>query len=883
VAVRRTPVFLDGGGNGLATAALFVAAARQRSVDLKAVRGGFRFDPLGALAEDGELTAGLDRSLDLMAHLAAWCDANAPGLRALTVSTVPYHTSGATAVQELAYALATGVLYLRHLEERGIAPEAGARQLDFVFAVGRDTFVEMAKLRAFRRLWSQVLAACGVDDPAPAPVHAVTSPRTLTTRDPWVNLLRVTSQVFAAVCGGAETITTQPFDAAVGQPGDLGRRMALNTHTILREESHLHHVADPAGGSWYVERLTDDLAAAGWDAFRAIEADGGMRRAFTGGAVAEQLSGSLAAARRDLATRKRPVTGVSTWPNLNEKPVKSPAIDAKGLLQKRLGSLDAWSAGHDTGNATKALADATERGDDALMDLAIEAAAQGATATELGDALRSGSRANRIVPLGCETEAAGFERLRDAADAHAAEHGQPPRLFLATLGPIPEHKPRATFAKNFFEAGGIVTTDGGALEGTEAVVAAYRAAGTDRVCLCSSDARYADQAADVARALKDAGAATVLLAGRMGDHEQTLPRRRHRRRHLPRVRCAGHPEPAAHRHGGAVMSRIPDFANLELPPQSAGDLNGWAASARTAAGVDLDQRTWATPEGIDVKPLYTADDLEGPCRACPPSCAGPTHHVRQRPWTIRQYAGFSTAEESNAFYRRNLAAGQKGLSVAFDLATHRGYDSDHPRVAGDVGMAGVAIDSIYDMRTLFDGIPLDKMSVSMTMNGAVLPVMALYIVAAEEQGVSAETARRDHPERHPQGVHGPQHLHLSARAEHADHRRHLRYTARNMPKFNSISISGYHMQEAGATADLELAYTLADGIEYVRTGVNAGLDIDAFAPRLSFFWAIGMNFFMEVAKLRAGRLLWAKIIKEFAPRTPRAWRCAPTARPPAGR
>jgi methylmalonyl-CoA mutase len=522
VAVRRTPVFLDGGGNGLATAALFVAAARQRSVDLKAVRGGFRFDPLGALAEDGELTAGLDRSLDLMAHLAAWCDANAPGLRALTVSTVPYHTSGATAVQELAYALATGVLYLRHLEERGIAPEAGARQLDFVFAVGRDTFVEMAKLRAFRRLWSQVLAACGVDDPAPAPVHAATSPRTLTARDPWVNLLRVTSQVFAAMCGGAETITTQPFDAALGQPGDLGHRMALNTHTILREESHLHHVADPAGGSWYVERLTDDLAAAAWDAFRAIEADDGMRRAFTGGAVAEQLSGSLASARKDLATRKRPVTGVSTWPNLNEKPVNSPAIDADALLKTRRDGLDTWVGGHDTGNATQALADAAERGDDTLMDLAIEAAAQGATATELADALRAGSRANRIVPLGCETEAAGFERLRDAADAHAAQHGQPPRLFLATLGSIPEHKPRATFAKNFFEAGGIVTTDGGALEGTKAAVAAYRASGADRVCLCSSDARYADEAADVARALKDAGAATVLLAGRMGDHEQTF-------------------------------------------------------------------------------------------------------------------------------------------------------------------------------------------------------------------------------------------------------------------------------------------------------------------------------------------------------------------------
>jgi methylmalonyl-CoA mutase len=230
------------------------------------------------------------------------------------------------------------------------------------------------------------------------------------------------------------------------------------------------------------------------------------------------------------------------------------------------------------------------------------------------------------------------------------------------------------------------------------------------------------------------------------------------------------------------------------------------------------------------------------------------------PWTIRQYAGFSTAEESNAFYRRNLAAGQKGLSIAFDLATHRGYDSDHPRVKGDVGMAGVAIDSIYDMRTLFDGIPLDQMSVSMTMNGAVLPILALYVVAARGTGRSAQRPDRDHPERHPQGVHGPQHLHLSARPLDADHRGHLRVDGGETPKFNSISISGYHMQEAGASADLELAYTLADGIEYLKAGVAAGMDVDRFAPRLSFFWAIGMNYFMEVAKMRAGRLMWAEAV-----------------------
>ncbi|NRG19448.1 methylmalonyl-CoA mutase [Rhizobiales bacterium] len=308
------------------------------------------------------------------------------------------------------------------------------------------------------------------------------------------------------------------------------------------------------------------------------------------------------------------------------------------------------------------------------------------------------------------------------------------------------------------------------------------------------------------------------------------------------------------------MSRIPDFSKIDFRTTS--------QTAEAGGGAP-----WETPEGIAVKPVYGAEDTAGLAHidtwpGLPPFLRGPypTMYVQQ-PWTVRQYAGFSTAEDSNAFYRRNLAAGQKGLSVAFDLATHRGYDSDHPRVSGDVGMAGVAIDSIFDMRTLFSGIPLDRMSVSMTMNGAVLPVMALYIAAAEEQGVSQDqlsgTIQNDILKEfmvRNTYIYPPQPSMRIISDIFA-------YTSSHMPKFNSISISGYHMQEAGATADLELAYTIADGIEYARAGVAAGLDIDAFAPRLSFFWAIGMNFFMEVAKLRAARLIWAKLMKEnFKPK-----------------
>ncbi|GET32465.1 methylmalonyl-CoA mutase [Prolixibacter bellariivorans] len=316
----------------------------------------------------------------------------------------------------------------------------------------------------------------------------------------------------------------------------------------------------------------------------------------------------------------------------------------------------------------------------------------------------------------------------------------------------------------------------------------------------------------------------------------------------------------------------PNFKDINIKGSKA----GCSSSEKEWAEKNHISKDWLTPEQIPVKPVYTKADLEGMeqlnyAAGLPPFLRGPYSAMyAMRPWTIRQYAGFSTAEESNAFYRRNLAAGQKGLSVAFDLATHRGYDSDHPRVVGDVGKAGVAIDSILDMKILFDEIPLDKMSVSMTMNGAVLPIMAFYIVTGLEQGATLEqlsgTIQNDILKEfmvRNTYIYPPE-FSMKIIADIFE------FTSQKMPRFNSISISGYHMQEAGATADIEMAYTLADGLDYIRTGMKAGLDVDAFAPRLSFFWAIGMNHFMEIAKMRAARMLWAKIVKKFGPKNPKS-------------
>src|SRR4051812_34769473 len=329
------------------------------------------------------------------------------------------------------------------------------------------------------------------------------------------------------------------------------------------------------------------------------------------------------------------------------------------------------------------------------------------------------------------------------------------------------------------------------------------------------------------------------------------------------MQCGGSAGEDPTQAGDRGLNMRPDFSKISFTPP-------------VVHGVKLHDQAWLSPEHIAVKSSYSAEDLTGLehlsfAAGIPPYLRGPysTMYVL-RPWTIRQYAGFSTAEESNAFYRRNLAAGQKGLSVAFDLPTHRGYDSDHERVRGDVGKAGVAVDSVLDMKILFDRIPLDQMSVSMTMNGAVLPIMAFYIVAAEEQGVGPERLSgtiqndilKEFMVRNTYIYPPSQSMRIVGDI--------FRYCAETMPKFNCISVSGYHMQEAGATADLELAYTLADGLEYLRTGIKAGLGVDDFAPRVSFFWGIGMNHFMEIAKLRAARVLWAKIVKRFNPQNPKS-------------
>jgi methylmalonyl-CoA mutase len=325
------------------------------------------------------------------------------------------------------------------------------------------------------------------------------------------------------------------------------------------------------------------------------------------------------------------------------------------------------------------------------------------------------------------------------------------------------------------------------------------------------------------------------------------------------------------------VKTFPDFTQIAYqPPVARKNFASWKAQVERETGRPLDEWIWHTMEQIDVQPLYTERDMQGLTHldympGLPPFLRGPYATMyAAKPWTVRQYAGFSTAEESNAFYRRNIAAGQQGLSVAFDLPTHRGYDSDHPRAFADVGKAGVAVNSILDAKILFDGIPLDKISVSMTMNGAVLPILAFYIVAAEEQGVPmaqlSGTIQNDILKEYlvrNTYIYPPEpSMRIIADI--------FAFTSQKMPKFNSISISGYHMQEAGATVDLELAYTLADGLEYVRTGLKAGIAIDAFAPRLSFFWAQGKNFFMEVAKMRAARVLWAKLIKQFNPRNPKS-------------
>jgi methylmalonyl-CoA mutase len=502
---------LSAGGNTPAVAAALLAAARRHEVGPHELRGSLGFDPLGALAADGTLTAGLRGSFALMAELAAWTHQRAPDLRSVAVSTIAYHLAGASAVEELAYALATAVDYLRALTDRGIDVGAASRQILFRHAIGRDLFMEAAKLRACRRLWSRAAGACGVDgDDRAAMIHAVASPRGLTTRDPWVNMLRTTVGSFAAVVGGADLVTVLPFDSAIGPPEELGRRMAANSQTILREESHLARVVDPGGGSWYVESLTDNLSRSAWKRFQEIEQDGGMAAALTNGTVAAELERLRVRREGDIATGRDPITGVSSYPNLAEEalertPAAPPRPTEPAAATEELARL--FTIANDS------------PGDGSALDSALTAAAADAGIGGLAAALRGTREPTTIAPLPSRRDAADFEGLRDASDTWLARHGSRPRIFLANMGPIPEHKPRATFAKHFFEAAGIETVSNDGFASVDEAVGAFADADTQMAVICSSDARYPDLVPGLASALEERGARTVLVAGRPGEHE----------------------------------------------------------------------------------------------------------------------------------------------------------------------------------------------------------------------------------------------------------------------------------------------------------------------------------------------------------------------------
>ena len=515
------PVHVTAGGAAPAVLALLAAAADRRGMHLGTLHGSVDVDPLGALAADGEDPLGLDRSLQLAADATMWAAEHAPNLRVLSVSTLPYHAAGATAVHELAFAMATAVATLRAVEAGGGDLEAAARRLRFVQALGKDVFLGIATLRALRRLWFRVATSCGIgDDAAGAFVHAVTSPRSLTARDPWTNMLRGATQTFAAIVGGADAVTTLEFDRRLGVPDGLGRRIARNTQTILREESHLGRVADPAGGSWYVESLTDDLARRAWALFQGIERDGGMREAVERGRIAAAVGEALTARRRAIAHRRDPITGVSTWPLLDERLPTPEAVDERSVRHRAAEEVGSWRDRHRPDAALAAVADAVRAGlrDGGCTAAAVRAAADGATLGQLVAALRADGRPTRVVPLPAEPSARMFERLRDAADAAAAS-GRRPAAFLANLGPVAEHTARATFIRNLLAAGGIDSVDRGGFDDPQALAEAFGDSGAEVAVICSSDARYASDAADAARRLTEAGARMVALAGRPGDRE----------------------------------------------------------------------------------------------------------------------------------------------------------------------------------------------------------------------------------------------------------------------------------------------------------------------------------------------------------------------------
>jgi methylmalonyl-CoA mutase len=506
-AAEGAPIYLDGRGAATTLAALLIASRRRIEGGLENFVGGFDIDPLGVLAIDGTLPTSLVGAFDLMAESLRWCEDLTPRMRTIAVSTLPHAKAGATAVQELSIALATTVAYLRAMEQRGIPPGVVSRRLRFVTAVGRDLFMETAKLRALRVLWGRIAAACDVDDMATfVPIHAIASPRCLTVRDPWVNLLRGTLAAYTSVIGGADVVTVLPFDSVAGRSDAFARRLAINTSTILREESHLDRVRDPAAGSYLVEKLTTDLCVSAWEEFQRIEGAGGMVNSLRSGALARELAESLAAKRRAVATLQEPVTGVSSFPDIEEEPIYRHRVQRDPRRSPDLVPTAVHRAvGADSGSFTAAL----------------EAAHGGISASELVDVLTGSDTKDSFSPVVTEREAQPFEALRILSDRHLITSGVRPRVFVASIGPSSETREKTTSITSLLGIGGIIAVLGEGLEEHEALAAAFAASGSRVAVICVDSGQAPKAIPRLAREFKALRARRVLVAASPGRLEST--------------------------------------------------------------------------------------------------------------------------------------------------------------------------------------------------------------------------------------------------------------------------------------------------------------------------------------------------------------------------
>jgi methylmalonyl-CoA mutase len=501
-ATGGAPVYLDARAVTPALAAVVIAAARKRGGHDGDIRGGIDFDPLASLASNGNLPWNLDACFSIMAEVLRWCSSHAPRLRSVAISTMPYAKAGAHAVQELALALATGAEYLRRFERHEILPDLACSQVRLLMPVGRDLAIEACKLRAMRLLWTRMTAACGVElESGRAPLHAVTSPVCMTTRDPWVNLLRTTTQAYAAVIGSADLLTILPFDSPLGTSDALANRLALNTHNILREESHLDRVQDPTRGSYVMERLTHDLAAAAWERFQRIEEAGGMAMQLQSGAIARELADTLSRRRRAVATRDDLITGVSSYPDIEELPVSRPQR-ARG--RRPLPDEESTAVRRALGSACSTFAEV------------IDSAGEGIAVNDLLELFPGHDEPAQMAALPTHRDAMPFEQLRDAADRHRERAGTRPHVFLAVLGRPDEQRTAIADAASVLASGGITPVQGEGLESPADAAMAFEASGSRSAVICAPP----DLVPDLARQLKARGAVRVLVSARPGELEK---------------------------------------------------------------------------------------------------------------------------------------------------------------------------------------------------------------------------------------------------------------------------------------------------------------------------------------------------------------------------